>query len=342
MGNNLPTEIYDFEWEVSTSGYKWVAAEKHPDNYWLISDLREATNAACEKKKKPWVITDDISIFQPRTASGYDPLRHETNLFIKFANTSPEPEEILSFANQYGLLGGDIAVAVMRTGAFPGEGELLSSWQEEIKSMKQMWGLWSMAKDGDAEGLGRFIHWDNQDCVFYYGDPDYRPGQARKQGIPYSIIASKDDPELFKRLQPGEHVVPAKYVVQQAVNEHLKKRVSPRVLWDVQKKPVELKLFHEPNSLIGALWLQFAQAIHGEKNFYYCDQCGAAFELDARLITRKSRKFCSNACRSKAQRERIEEALRLDEEGIKPAEIAKRLGSEIKTVKNWIAQRGKN
>jgi hypothetical protein len=54
-------------------------------------------------------------------------------------------------------------------------------------------------------------------------------------------------------------------------------------------------------SLIGALWLQFVMAVAEGRSFRACEVCGKSFELRPE-INRKSRYYCSDACRVKAFR----------------------------------------
>jgi len=57
-----------------------------------------------------------------------------------------------------------------------------------------------------------------------------------------------------------------------------------------------------PNNLLGAMWLQFADAIERGVDYGRCQVCDDDFELaDGRS---KRRKYCSNACSQRAYRER--------------------------------------
>jgi hypothetical protein len=58
-----------------------------------------------------------------------------------------------------------------------------------------------------------------------------------------------------------------------------------------------------PDDLLGALWMQAVQAVHGVKGYRQCEQCGKWFELTEQR--RADAKFCSHACRSRAYRGRI-------------------------------------
>ncbi len=62
-----------------------------------------------------------------------------------------------------------------------------------------------------------------------------------------------------------------------------------------------------PETLRGALWFQFARTIAGNKHHFQCAYCERWIEL-APGTMRRSRRFCSDACRVKAYRQRQERA----------------------------------
>jgi hypothetical protein len=89
------------------------------------------------------------------------------------------------------------------------------------------------------------------------------------------------------------------------VNAHLNTRIETQLLMDPKTaRPV---FFTMPNSLIGALWLQLAQAIDGKKDFQQCQVCRNWFEL-APDKARSDKVYCSQACRSRAYRVRLRHA----------------------------------
>ena len=96
-----------------------------------------------------------------------------------------------------------------------------------------------------------------------------------------------------------------------------------------------LALHIVPSSLLGALWLQFALAIGGEKKYRECATCGMWLEL-SRAAFRTSRHYCSEGCRSRAYRGRMEAARKLALAGKTAKEIAEKLGSDVKTVRGWL------
>lgn len=90
-----------------------------------------------------------------------------------------------------------------------------------------------------------------------------------------------------------------------------------------------------PVNLHGAMWLQLARAVSENAAFRRCDQCGRWFEVSPK-ITRKSRKYCSEPCRTQAYRARIATAKQMRADGKSLAQIAEELGSDKETVRRWV------
>jgi hypothetical protein len=205
--------------------------------------------------------------------------------------------------------------------------------------MRHAVALWDMAREGNIEGLSQHIHWEGREAVKYRSRPSPAPGESPKH-LPqrtYILLASKHlHPERLERFRPGDVIEPAGYLVQQLVNEHLQGRVSPRLLWDAHDG--RLRLYDVPHGLIGALWLQFARAIDGKRTYRRCRECPRWFELTP-AIARTNKRFCSDACRFKAYRQRQDEARRLSAEGMALDEVAQRLGTDLKTVQGWVVRK---
>jgi hypothetical protein len=113
-------------------------------------------------------------------------------------------------------------------------------------------------------------------------------------------------------------------------------RVTPRFARDPLTGKMDLQVM--PKNLLGALWLQLAEAIGGGKKFRQCDTCGGWFEVAPRH-NRADRQFCTDACRSRAYRGRQDRARQLAAEGRRLPAIAKELGSDVKTVRKWVTGR---
>jgi hypothetical protein len=150
------------------------------------------------------------------------------------------------------------------------------------------------------------------------------------------IADARLDPDILARFVPGEPIGPALHCVRGLINDHLHHRFSPRLLW--QQNRDRLGVYIVPDGLIGALWLQFAQAVERDAQFRQCLECDTWFEV-APGRGRTDKQFCSTACRTKAYRKRQAEAVRLHGEGRSLEDIARELDSETDTVRGWIERK---
>jgi hypothetical protein len=105
--------------------------------------------------------------------------------------------------------------------------------------------------------------------------------------------------------------------------------------WDPHARQPSLCL--RPKSLIDALYLQFGLSILGNKTYQCCPACGRWFEL-APGVGRADKLACSVSCRMKLYRQRQRRARELRAKGWALSKIARELGSDVNTVKNWISQ----
>jgi hypothetical protein len=171
-----------------------------------------------------------------------------------------------------------------------GTGELLSGWRREIKEIRDAINLWSalrLAAAGDSQQLARYVNWLRPDFVYYDSHPDHPlPRTSSMLGIPPDSKAnsSNQDPEIGDRrtieiiaslqrnsewlryFRTGDCTMPARYYLQKVVNEKLKNRVSPKLLWNVRRnRPHDLALYFVPEHLLGVVWLQLAEVVNGNK-----------------------------------------------------------------------------
>jgi hypothetical protein len=169
--------------------------------------------------------------------------------------------------------------------------------------MRNAVSLWDMVRENRYGDLQRHITWTDT-SVGYCSDPDWAPGDEPSGPfvVQNHLIAARDLPgDLFTRFERGDVVKPALYQLQHVINEHLQAGISPRLLWS--QTGAELSIYFVPSNLIGAMWLQLAEAVGGHKNYRECKQCGRWFELHPD-VARTNRIYCSSACRAKAYRER--------------------------------------
>ncbi len=313
----MAEDVFQFLWDVRQSGYRWAEMTPAPDR---MGDWEQY---------EPELFLMDAG--GETMISRYDPLQDHSGLFREFADTSPTQEGILGFANKFGRLGGHAEEGILlwvTDSKIPsgGRSERLSTWVGQIQAMHEAINLWDLAKAGDTDGLSRVIEWEGRDVVRRRLEHD-----SELQG---QIIASWGvSPELLQLFRSGDLIQPALVQTQRTINWNLES--SPRLLWDPKQGRLELRIV--PDSLIGAMWLQFARAVDGNKTYRRCAECRTWFAISPGTA-RVTRTYCSNACRSKAYRKRQLEAERMHKEGISIEDIAHRLDSDIKTVSKWVGR----
>ena len=152
------------------------------------------------------------------------------------------------------------------------------------------------------------------------------------------IASTLINPEWLKLFRYGDREMATRYYLQSWVNEKLKHRVSPKLLWNVRhNRPHDLALYFVPEDLLGAVWLQFAEVINGNRPLRQCATCKTWIVISPEGIGKRSNRFtCSNACRMKVYYGRQMEARRLDRLGLSIREIAKILKADHQRVRQWV------
>lgn len=297
-------ELPRVEWSVSKNGYDWVIDE---DGDWYLRDWGGYYS--------------DHTHYLPLEVPG---------LYRAFAETRLTRKAVQSFANRYGLLEG----FAHRT-AYD---EPFKIWVREILRMRQAVLLWGAATARDMATLKRYIKWDGTNAVWYRHPRSRIPNVALDMPELFETLISRKGSETywkdtFQSLTPGDVIKPALFYVQNEVNASLERTVVPSLLWD--SNHLAMKLCLNPATLLGCLWLQFADDINNNTLYRECLQCGTPFAIGPGTA-RMTKLFCSNACRSKNYRERQAKAQRLHAEGRALRDIARELDTDVDTVRSWI------
>lgn len=263
----------DFTWVVPEAGFRWLSSYSVDDvdqaeMRWLVPPTSGA-----RRHGRRYLISDYPALFRT------------------FADTPPIEEGILQFANRFGSIGrGVVKVRV------PGEpqsdsiephpsgnyalGELQGSWAAEIGAMRNAICVWDAVRAGNRAYLERQIGvlYDEQGN---FSAPD-RPGPSD----------GGEDSDVV--------TVALRYLMNVA-NHYNGFYLAPRFV--LEQEPPSLSLALKPKVLMDALWLQFILSINENKDYRRCALCDEWFEIAAGSH-RKSRLYCSNACRVRAYRER--------------------------------------
>ncbi len=259
-----------------------------------------------------------------------EPLEEHTGLFRTFALLGSDREAILRFAASYGLLGWDHfrpmgSSGLLSVGSPPtiGEsstsamsvwwdqaeqemrGETLLTWVLEIESMKRAVDLWDAVSRRDARFLIERMR---------PGDrlPDYGPWRAVEPRAVSSISSDpswklESDAFIAARHTAGDVVHAAMLDVEKWLNHHLWAHTALRAYFSPDTGQIALHAV--PKHLLGALWLQFARSIEGNKRYRKCanPECGEWFEVGAGRHGRPEKLYHSGTCRSRAFRKRREQ-----------------------------------
>jgi hypothetical protein len=267
----MADELIDFVWRIPTAGYQWISAEC----------------LGKEESPQRYLVYASGEPVQP--ARDYSPFVSTSGLFKRFAETAPTEKGIAAFANKFGWLGGRLTSGPLSAaeGTPRLYGETFNSWQETIKCMADIVTLWECAKLGKLSAISRQVFWKGN-AVFHRS--------RDRQNL--EVIASEHlYPELLAGFSRGDLQLPAMYAVQRQINRELAKHTaSPKLLWHRG----QLVLRQSATSLIGAIWLQFAKAVEGNKGYRQCENCREWIEIGGRRAARSDKRFCTPSCKSAA------------------------------------------
>jgi hypothetical protein len=287
---HIPEQVVEFSCEVEDDGYEWVRGKP----------MSQVTDP--EARDELFLVPANRN--PNRIVTRYSPLFAKHALFRQFSETDPNEDGILRFATEFGSLGGEVATGLILNSVVT-FGETMAAWWKEIYTMRHALRLWDLVNAHDEAELRRHIKWAADGSgVQYQSYPDLadRRHTADALAIEIESIASKYfHRETLAVLVPGDVFRPAMMRVQAVINKRLAGRASPRLLWD--RSLSELSVHLAPDGLVGALWLQFAQAVAGDRTFRSCGECKRWYETYPDSA-RADRQYCSDACRVRAYRRR--------------------------------------
>ncbi len=231
----------------------------------------------------------------------YRPINEEPALFHKFAdlNQAPPPQEILSFADEYGWLGiGIPAIDAAEDYRDLRDStrsvvtcEFVEDWHEQLAKFVPYHQLWMAVVNQDEETLRSVITWHaNFSAVsFQYQSTIYMP-----------IASATQNQHLFSTLTRGDLFAPAKMVVARAINQNLSQLCSPALNFESSASG-DARLRFRCENLLAVIWLQFATTVAENSSVRRCVQCNSPF-IPSQSERGKKKRFCTDACKSKNYR----------------------------------------
>ena len=335
MKQQVPFNPVYFQWDVPTGGHRWV---------------RAATNDEPNPKR---YLTDEIGLgSRGLEVTRHYPLAAHTGLFRDFAGVEPTEDGVATFAEEFGLLGGECARLIHPTDEPPGpvyHGELLASWVGEVLRMRQLLALWGALNESKIDDLAPHFRLQSSEggltSIVYESHPGEKPDRrSRTTRLLTKEVAVIDDDthrDLVSKFRNGSIAPVVRHYLRRALDAKLEKHSSAaRILW-IGQSQTELGIHVVPGSLIGALWLQFATAVAGDKQYRSCVNCGRWFEIASgttRGAARSDRSHCTPTCKSRALRDRRKKVIELHRREVPEAEISKQLNTKVRTIRRWIKQ----
>ena len=331
----MPDALFSYHGCVPPDGFAWIAARP--------------TAEPVGKEPQPFL----VAARPEEGASGeraYELSDLDVVAYRSFAETQLDQESLLAFANKFGALGLAVPITFNPENARDHEAELqgesLQEWQRQISVMAELVALWDLYRAGDREGLARHFRRGDEtqrDVVTFFSHADAE-GETGRSTLGHldtreRVLFDEALLEVHRRTEPGDELFPALVSLKQRLDEQLQKcekRAAPFLTWASRDR---LALRFSVCTLASALWLQFADAVANNRSYTRCEVCKRWFEL-APDTARSHKRFCSDACRVAAYRDRQDRARRLYFDQKKTFEqIAKELGSRVVTVRRWITGR---
>jgi hypothetical protein len=228
--------------------------------------------------------------------------REHAALFRTFGELDYQDRDVIrGFASKFGMLG-------IESRSRPGESHL--NWAREICLMREALQLAQpMTPAAEAEDLKNWAQHDAEMRAF-------SKGQGRD-----------DDPVEYRRDEDRRKLA-------WLFNVHLQ-YVQARMIVDAESGP---RLRIAPLTLLGAMWLQLALSLVGDKRFVACKFCRRFFEIStAATGFRSHREFCTDICKTNDYRRRKRIVLEMAEKGKSIRDIVAATDTKSSTIRAWVA-----
>jgi hypothetical protein len=300
-------------WEVNyrqpvyDAGYKWVDVDIRPDWYrpdaeipptrvLVRSDFGAGRSdfAAWDPtgrtllEHQHWHPDPEVPVHM-KTLSGPDASR----LYLKFSNLGDDEGKMLDFANRYGYLGLSFLSVLLPGESYPmlTYAELLGDWRNEVNNMRFAVKLWTAYCRSDESALAEWVKWSKSGKRVYLVE-DFGPGVGGRYGR-HLLASSAYNKQVFAKLAVGDVVDAAPLAVVYLINRAIADSTRSRL--DFGRYPA-LSYTSVPETLLAAMWLQFAREVLEGGRVHECEICGMP------VAGKRSRRFCSDSCRQRNHR----------------------------------------
>ena len=231
-----------------------------------------------------------------------EPTVQNSALFRTFAGLVPEPDAVLKFVARYGHLGEFV-------------------WVRGAK--------FDPARAGETDVL-------NASLLARTALEPARLGRERPESLSFWVVqieGMRAAHEVWDEIRAGRSDPDRMGQVAEAIDRGCRGRVECRFEYDRRNRTSEWSKI--PLDLLGAIWLQFADAVAGDKQVRQCPVCSDWFVV-APGRARTDKQHCSLRCRQKAYESRKDLAIKLYAQNGSVEETASQLDWDAEVVGEWI------
>ena len=216
----------------------------------------------------------------------------EASLYFEFAQLAPTPKETIRFANRYGELGLRHRRPPFGIAEPTPEQERFSDWLECMEEMSAALELWDAIGKSDTEQLAQWITHEPRRV-------QYEHGRVKTGAV---LDVAEHDYVAGLIVGCGQDLInEGRVFLAWSINTALREHATTAFIIR-EGRYAEPELRPSSSSLIGAMWLQLADAVGRGIELRRCayERCGRLFPE-----TRSGRRYCpGGTCRMSAHRVR--------------------------------------
>jgi hypothetical protein len=298
------SELVSFRWHRLAS----------PEWQMLYEPINEPTLARDRESFCPPLATADRTVLTGQEGEAYDPLRDEPALFRIFARLEDTQEAFLDFARRYGGLD-ELGIEISRTTEstlvpFAKSTGTLDAWSSRRQELAHAVRLLDALRNGRVADLlhEEYVTRETGGVLGVYRRDDQRPWKARplKDGVVPGVnwAMSAREPVVVVPAQSTEREIVQHLLSLQVTRQLTGRQVSLTLSPTTKVYGAGLRLTYVVTTLVGALWLQLALAIDGNRDYRPCAGCGNPWDA---TDARQSRNWCSERCRQRIYRRNREQ-----------------------------------
>lgn len=275
------------EWDEAEE-LKWM--EKAKDGSHLYSNVRGMYLTDDRRWLFRVLVTRAVRADRGQDTRRRNPMEENPNLFREFAFLPPNEDDFAVFASEWGLLTHEDCVRRKEGGV--DRGEALGRWIFYNHIMRNLVEVHDMLLNHDIDGLSKRFYWDEEGLHYLHDDSN-----GERFNWIYSTKYSQSNRIKAGNISGNSYVKAATLFLEEWVSEMLRQKTEATIRWD--EKAMRYRLHMIFTSLLGALVLQFANALTGDKQYRRCgyEGCGTWFEISPEYGKRRQSKFCCESCR---------------------------------------------